>query len=631
VVRSPVAGAGLIGALTLSLAGSLAAQEAPAPEALLAARVFTAEGDEVLAPGVVVVDQGRIVAVGRPGEVQIPAGCTIEDLGDVTLLPGLIDLHVHLGAAGGTRRYPEELSEGLPAENLGTSLWWGVTTVLSLCDHTPTLLALQAEDDPQRSRVLLAGPAITSPGGHPKPMLAGFPPEALAETVAEVDTAEAARTTVRGLAGRGVNAIKVVLERGFGAPLPRLSSEALAAALEEARAHGLPTVAHVSRVDDALEAVGAGISALTHVPVPRPDDVATLEQLAAAMVREGVPLIATQAVIEGLGRVGDADRFALLEDPALRAGVSRVAWESAHLPLPNTIGTSDQAREHFVKQLEAMQTLRAAGVEVLVGSDCGNPGTFHGWAALREVELLVAAGATPAHALRAATAGPARLLGLPDRGRLAPGLLADLLVVDGDPLTDVADLYRVTQVMRGGRWADRAALSYAADHAVPGNVPLAQESVALERALALTDQVTGGGSEAEVTVTDGTLHFSGRVDPAGGFRSFAQALVPLAEHGYQTVDATGWTGVRLEFRTSRACRLIQGCSAVSDFDDFGFFLPNTAGEWSEVEVRFEGLRQMGFGRRVQLDSAALTTLGIQVFLPAGEFQVEVREVRYFRE
>lgn len=370
----------------------------------------------------VLVSHGVIVDVGADGTVPLPAGTRVEDLGGRTLLPGLVDLHVHLGST--------ELERG---QQLG---WWqlprvvldqvrfvprtrrsllehGVTSVRSLGDEHAWVVEMRQllrDGDLEGPRLHAAGPLFTTAGGHPVVTL-GVQPDS--DGVRLPATPDAARQAVRALAtGPGrVDLIKVVQERGSSSvPLEPLPAPVLQAIVDEAHRQDLPVVAHWGTLTDLEELLAAGVDGLEHLEARALLD-GWPRQTLQDLVDAEVPLDPTLAVTE----------------VALPADTHRVLRQRVH---------------EFV----------AAGGTVVAGSDAGMPGVPFGGGLHRELELLVACGLTPTEALRAATSEAARVLGDDEVGSIARGRAADLLIVDGRPHEDVTALRQVVSVVRDGRF-----------------------------------------------------------------------------------------------------------------------------------------------------------------------------------
>lgn len=372
----------------------------------------------------VLIRDGRIEAVGPGSEVEVPPGAETVDLGGTTLLPGLIDLHVHLGT-------PElELGEDFGISTLAGAVFdamrhapgprramleHGVTTFRSLGDDAAWILEVRelvADGDLEGPRVVAAGPVFTSRGGHPVATIHGGDVQ---EGVVEVPTTpEAARARVDALAGDGVDLIKVVHDRGDPAhrSLEPIATEVLEAIVDRAHAHDLQVVAHWGTAEDLGELLAAGVDGLEHLE-PRGVVGGWPDGHLEAIVERGLPLGPTLAVIE----------------PVIAAERPEV-WAQV------------QAR---------LAVLHEAGAPIVASSDAPMNGLGFGSGLHRELELLVDAGLSPTAALRAATVVAADVLGHEAIGVIEPGRAADLLAVRGDPTVDITAVRDVAAVWRDGR------------------------------------------------------------------------------------------------------------------------------------------------------------------------------------
>jgi imidazolonepropionase-like amidohydrolase/ABC-type multidrug transport system permease subunit len=429
------------------------------------ARIFTATG-EVIENGAVLVRDGKIHTIYR-GEAP-PAktlnAVEIEAAGK-TLLPGLIDMHVHLGAPGGFYADPKKYAAPkLTARRLQAYLYSGVTTVKSTGDWIGQILELRGQQ--QRGELLASelyavGPLFTAEGGHPTQMLKWMPPNMRASAAAEfvrIPKSESeAREMVRALHRQGVDGIKAVLENGYpGMPMKRLENNLLRAICAEGRALGLPVVVHTSAPADVREAVQAGASGVEHgsVWLPLEDD------LIALMKAQGVSYDPTLHVYEGVRMMRTGD-FKRLEDSLLVQAVPRDLMKDTRAALlkPETRKMSSQYPENLPGAMENLRRVWAAGVPVVTGSDAGNPLVLHGPTVQTEIELWVKAGVPPAKAIEAATRAAAALLGQSQRiGAIETGKQANLLLVDGNPLEDVTALRRISLVMLKGERVSRGGL-----------------------------------------------------------------------------------------------------------------------------------------------------------------------------
>lgn len=365
-------------------------------------RVF--DGEHVLPRADVLISGDRIAAPdGGPVDVEVPGA-------GHTLLPGLIDAHVHL-------------FDG----SLAQALAFGVTTELDMfC--LPGNLARQrrlaaARDDVADLRS--AGVLATAPGGHPSQIFTNMPPEQaeqLGDAVGDFPTVAGpgdAEPFVAARVAEGIDYLKVVIDNGTtaGGDIPVLTPDTVAALVEAAHAAGLRVIAHAASAADAKTAVDAGVDGLAHVPFDAtPADMADVVTRCATA---GVFVVTTLVYAEWLAS-GQA----------------------------NPAQTASPLRANNAEAITGL--MREAGVRLLAGTDANLWQPQHGAAMHRELELLVRSGLPPTEALAAATSTPAATFGLADRGRIAPGLRADLLLVAGDPTTTITTTSAITAVWRAG-------------------------------------------------------------------------------------------------------------------------------------------------------------------------------------
>jgi imidazolonepropionase-like amidohydrolase len=244
----------------------------------------------------------------------------------------------------------------------------------------------------------------------------------------------------------GSDYLKII--SGTGGLWPSLDPETIQALVTAAHTRGLLVVAHVSSTAGVEEVVSAGVDVVAHVPANAELDKA----LAGRMAEAGIVVGPTLATIENtLGEPGGA---AVAGDPRLAEALGD-AW--ARRLTSDAPGRHGRQMPPYSRAEDNVRRLADAGVTLLAGTDAPNPGTVFGASLHRELELLVRCGISPAQALAAATAEPARVFGLADRGRVAAGQRADLVLVSGDPLTDITATRAIERIWRGGIACDRRA------------------------------------------------------------------------------------------------------------------------------------------------------------------------------
>ncbi|AQZ65400.1 amidohydrolase [[Actinomadura] parvosata subsp. kistnae] len=391
-------------------------------------RVF--DGERTVPGADVLIDGDRIA---EPGDVE--ADVEVDGAGR-TLLPGLIDAHTHA--------FDGDLAEALR---------FGVTTELDL-NNLPPILAAQRRLAAERDDVADlrgSGMIATAPGGHPTQIMTPDLLRALGsdtglDTVADAGQAKA---FVEARLAEGADYLKIAVDDGSasGLSLPVLSPELAAVLVEAGHAAGLKVIAHTVTAREALIALDAGVDGLAHLYSDVPAEAA--EETAARIASYGAFVVSTIVYIEAVtGGTGGGE---LLRDPRIAARMSDRSKATFHQnPGGPELGDIPMHPAGVVNAAHAAAALLRAGVPVLAGTDATSFGPVHGAAFHRELLLLTEAGLTPEQALAAATSVTARCFGLADRGRIAPGLRADLLLVDGDPTTDITATRAIAGVWRAG-------------------------------------------------------------------------------------------------------------------------------------------------------------------------------------
>ena len=404
--------------------------------AIRGATVLNGADLEPLQEAVVLVQDGRIVEVGAG--VEIPEDAEVLDLPGGTILPGLIDMHTHLSYPdiepgeefGGSDipGYIWDVSRYMP-EMRRSLLGHGVTTVRSLGDELAWVLELRtaiADGTLEGPRIFCAGPVLTTPDGHP---ISTHGTEADTDAVRLPGTPQEAEEIVAELldGDRPVDVIKVIQESGTpDNALPPHDLEVLETIVTSAHERGVPVTAHCGSMTDLTQAVDAGVDGVEHLSMRDPSTPSD-------EIVEGVGMAWPEGMLEQMAESG------LTLDPTLVVELANLATESP------------EGAEARNRVFERLMEAHEAGVAVVAGSDAAIPGVSFGSSLVEEIEALGAAGLSRQDALRAATVQAASALGSDDIGVIEPGRAADLLVVDGDPLTDLSVLHQVVSVLRDGR------------------------------------------------------------------------------------------------------------------------------------------------------------------------------------
>ena len=387
-------------------------------------RVF--DGERTLEHRSVLVDSGRIVSIG-PARMAAPRAVEIDGR-NRTLLPGLIDSHVHVADSAESA--------------LRQALVFGVTTVLDMFsggERYERIKRIRSADPPDMADVRSAGVGATAPGGHPTQMGGG-------SDIPTLSTPAEAAAWVAARVESGSDYIKIIRDdlSWMGKPAPTLDSVTIAAVVREAHARAKMAVAHITSERDARMVLGAGVDGLAHLFV---GDTTSSDFGAFVAAHHGfvIPTLVTFAW--SCGRLHASE---LAADPNIAPYLSATWGRNL------TMTSSWPARKPACAGTDAaLRQLVAAHVPILAGTDAPIPGTTYGASLHAELAEYVRDGMTPAQALTAATITPARVFHLSDRGAIRPGLRADLVLVEGDPTRDILATRRIVAVWKRGVPATR--------------------------------------------------------------------------------------------------------------------------------------------------------------------------------
>ncbi len=537
------------------------------------ARVF--DGEKVLPSARVVVQAGRITAVGR--DAPIPPGAKIIDAAGSTLLPGFIDAHAHVWNEGQLRQ----------------ALAFGVTTVLDMLTDPAAAAKLrkQSASSAELADLRSSGFAVTSPKGH------GTEYGMVVPTLTDPAKAQA---FVDARIAEGSDYIKIIYDDGarLGRTIPTLSKATLQAAIVAAHARNKLAVVHAESAREARDAILANADGLMHVFYDQAPDPA----FAPLVARHHAFVVPTLSVLHGL--TGTAAGAAIAGDkdlaPYLSAAATKGLKSNRWMSAP---GLSYGHAE------EAVRRLRAEQAPILAGTDAPNDGTTHGASTHGELELLVRAGLSPLEALVAATAAVADGFHLADRGRIAVGRRADLVLVKGDPTTEIKATRHITGIWKNGQAVDRHAFGQviAAERAQaalaakvpppPGSEsglisdfeqgkPTARFGFGWEPS---SDQLVGGASTAALTVvahgaqrSKGALQITGDVKPGAPF-PWAGAMF------YASADKSTPANLSSKQQLSFFARGTEGTYRILIFTQAGGYVPaiqtfHAGPEWTQVTL-----------------------------------------------
>lgn len=391
----------------------------PAVQAVVNARLVDGRGGPPIEDAVVLIADERIVAAGEAADVDIPAEAERVDASGLTVMPGLIDAHLH-----------SIQDNALLRRFLGN----GVTAIRDPGHPFRFYQSLHFAEDPK--------PRVFLTGAH----LDGYPPVWPQQAVVVRD-ARHARQTVHDHVDNGATAIKIY----FNLPLSQYG-----AVTDAAEQWGVPVTAHLELVD-ADDAIRAGLDGIEHVTsfgtaLAEPEEAQRFEEAVAedySARRDGRFRLWASIDL-------DAPRVQQVIELAAERQVVLVPTLAIFERREEDDGVEDDHVEAFENMLRFVGMCHEAGVPIVVGSHTYAPHADFGWAYQREMELLVDAGLSPAEVIVAATFANARYFGIEQRlGAVEAGNFADLVLVEGDPTQDVAAMYEVRGVMLNGQWITR--------------------------------------------------------------------------------------------------------------------------------------------------------------------------------
>lgn len=617
-----------------SIAASWRLQGQPKVIAITGATVVDGTGAEARR-ATVIIRGDRIEAV-TAADVKPPSEARIINAEGQTLLPGLFDLHTHLpysSISGATSDW---------AKNLKAYLYCGITSVVDFGTYPEAfepmrrLIRTGAVEAP---RISMAA-RISTPGGHGAEGGRGD------FFTLEVTTPREAQAAVRRVAPYQPDVIKAFTDgwRYNSAPdMSSMNEETLAALVEEAHKNHLEVLTHTVTLDKAKIAARSGVDVIAHGTGDKDVD----DELISLMKARGTTYAPTLAVYEPRGRDILTDLLATVLNPAAREVMNPPLVPPQNPPLRPAAGSAENGdtprRQRWATLQRNTAALNKAGIKFGAGTDAGVTGTHHGWATLRELQLLVAGGLTPMEAITAATSNSARALKQDrDRGTIEPGKLADLVLVEGEPHRNISDIERVRRVFLGGRELDREKL--ARDIASPDLTYI----TALKAQERIDDFESASGRSTIDTLwvnsSDSGVNPSktifGRIERGGGNhalsmttrmaekdRPFARINVPLSKGAIEPVDARAFRGVRFDARGEGDYRLLVP-TYYSGVHQTSF---KAAAEWQSVSIEFSTLKPGSERMAGVWRGDDLLMLSFEMARAAGEFGwLEIDNVRFYR-
>ena len=570
----------------------------------------------------VVIRADRIVAVSDRAET--PPDARVLDASGQTLLPGLFDLHTHLNASGTSS--VDDLGK-----NLKAYLACGVTSVNDYSVYGEMLAPLR---EMMRSGIL-QGPKVNfairfgTPEGHGTEFGWGDYFTQMVSTPAE---AHVAMQRILPYKPDVIKAFTDGWRYGRAGDLTNMNLETLSAIVEDAHKAGIKVFTHTVTLNGAKIAARAGVDVLAHGVGDAPVD----DELIALLKKSGTGYVSTLATYEPQTGRTLSPRLVQLLRPEDRAYVQKTAQREG---VPS-LDTPVTRRWSFLK--ENVRRLSEAGIPIGVGTDAGVASTYHGWATLHEMELLVDSGLTPLQAITAGTGTSARLVGEDnERGTIAVGKIADLVLIKGSPDQRIDDIEHTAFVFLGGKQLDPSQLE--ADIQAPGFTPIPSHPIArliddAERPDERTNldtlpvNVTDPGTDHSRMLFARTLRSKGhartvlaRMGPKS--KSFVGLVLPLTRGGVELADVSSYRGISFAVRGEGAYRLLLNSYGIDRADWHVAPFTGTA-KWRTIRIPFTAFQSKSAGTAFPVRS--FRALHFELAAKPGEDSwLEIDDVKFY--
>jgi imidazolonepropionase-like amidohydrolase len=441
--------AGAVAAAAAFMPPAAAVQQTRAGATLFVGARLIAEADRPpIEDSAFLVENDRIARVGRRSDVQAPAGAARVDLTGKTVIPALVNAHGHVGFQNDTSFEKTNYTRENIVNQLRQYAYYGVGAVMTAGTDAGDI-AYELRDKPVPGAALLrtAGRGFAAPNAGPGGA-------AMRDSAYGVTTDEEARRLVRELAGQKPDLVKIWVD-DRNRTVVKLAPNLYRAIIDESHKQGLRVMAHVYYLADARDLVEAGVDGFLHSVRD-----AEIDDALVARMKEKNVFITPNLSINGRGT--PAGQTPWYDDPILAdvfspAAIARprgaAQAQSAGGGRSNAAGPSS-----YDLQIRSLTKLNKAGVTIALGDDSGIQNSFPGYAALQQLERMAESGMTAQQVLVSATRTAAEVLKLTDMGTIAPGQSASFIVLDANPLEQLANARKISRVYLRGEEVDRAAL-----------------------------------------------------------------------------------------------------------------------------------------------------------------------------
>lgn len=596
------------------------------PVVIRGARIFDGTGAPAYA-ATVIIRGARIEAVGP--DLRMPVGARVVDAAGKTLLPGLFDLHTHLNASAA----PGSLSPDT-GKILKAYLSHGITSIVDMSSYGEMFLPLRtliADGTLPGPHVTFAS-RVSTPAGHGAE--SGYGPT----ITTEVASAQGAHEAMKRILTYKPDAIKVFTDGwryGTAPDLTSMNYETLAAIVSDAHAAGVKVVTHTVTLRGAKIASRAGVDVIDHGVGDLPVD----DELIALLKEHGNHYGFTLSVYQ--------PKDFREPPPLLKEVLEPAIWNMMGGPRRSTVtaeGSASSQRTRFSTLTANAAKLHKAGIPIGDGTDAGMPQTYHGWATLHEIELLVnECGFTPPEALAAATRISAEGLGLGDtRGTIAPGKEADLVLVAGNPDQDISKIEKAVLVFKDGKQYESSELEAAIQslemtpmpvHPLPALVDdferpdgrtaldtmrLTTEDAGADHSRGVVERVIREGKNHALLAA---VHFGPAEHP------HIRLEIPVTRGAVELGDVSRFNGIKMDVRGEGRYRLLLKTYRVREQDWFGTDIPPSA-EWTTIHIPFTDFKRENPGdpwSKRDLRSLVFQIMGS----PGGNTALELDNVAFY--
>lgn len=588
-------------------------------------RLYKNETGQFSSPSSLYIDHGKIIKITDSSFTKESAD-NVVDAKHQYALPGLIDLHVHLGASGSN--YSE--FQYLPVQShFNSNLYLGVTSIVDLFSFQQTLdQAAQLKAQQITPNLFYAGTLFTNPGGHGTQ----FGGQAY-EITSDSDISAlwekhiATKPTVT----------KAVIET-FGGSGSSLTDSQLAQLGKRSKAAGLPYFVHVSSLQDGKRAIRAGATALAHGINSEAID----DEFIALMIKNNVTYIPTLAVYHNHHE--EKNHSLISGNTELLATIPNKLQKCLFEKVPAPSQWREQSWQARDFAYNNIRKLHQAGVNIGAGSDAGNPYTLHGTGLHNELDALKKAGLSNADIINSATINAAKVLNQSTNlGQLNLGFEASFLLLENNPLTDINNIHQITSVFKSGKQVARQQL-IAQNQAITPVGKACNEIViatAAQKVIddfqgespwsSLSDKVMGGQSSTSLVAGSTSLTIKTAVAKPTNFGAWAGSEIKFS----QTIDASMYQGVSITYKGSTVpFGLSIYHNDVKDWDHFSTMLMPSE-EWKTVNIPFSAFKQFGFGNKVEWSAKQLAGLSLMWRKMPGSSnailhnELEVKSLSYY--